>query len=80
MPDFLVTNNLLIFRDISSWSPRMRASFIELYGEQLFQELWIEWIEAVKHYFNSDRKGMTGLKYISFGSYLLIKIQTVCIE
>lgn len=35
-------------RDISTWSERMRAPMIELYGEDYFKENWSNWIDAMK--------------------------------
>jgi len=39
----------LSMRDVSAWSPRMRASYEAVYGEN-FATLWAQWIDAFIEY------------------------------
>ncbi|XP_018054319.1 PREDICTED: valacyclovir hydrolase [Atta colombica] len=34
-------------RDINKWSEKMRTSMIQIYGEDYFQKMWSDWIDAV---------------------------------
>ncbi|XP_028300269.1 valacyclovir hydrolase-like isoform X2 [Gouania willdenowi] len=34
-------------RDVSRWSPRMRKPMEELYGGQIFVEMWQAWVDAI---------------------------------
>ncbi|XP_034256082.1 valacyclovir hydrolase [Thrips palmi] len=36
-------------RDISTWSEKMRAPLIELYGEEYFRTTWEKWVDAFIH-------------------------------
>lgn len=35
------------FRSIDSWSEKMRAPLIELYGEEYFREIWAGWVDGI---------------------------------
>ncbi|XP_014219196.1 valacyclovir hydrolase-like [Copidosoma floridanum] len=35
-------------RDINTWSERMRAPMIEVYGEEYFRKTWSDWIDGMK--------------------------------
>ncbi|XP_076655009.1 serine hydrolase BPHL-like [Halictus rubicundus] len=35
------------FRDIDSWSEKMRAPLIEIYGVDYFREIWTGWVDAI---------------------------------
>ena len=39
------------FRDIANWSDKMKVPYIDEYGEERFQELWREWVAAMKRYY-----------------------------
>lgn len=39
----------LSMRDVSAWSPRMRAGYEAVYGEN-FPKLWAQWIDAFIDY------------------------------
>ncbi|KAJ8673344.1 hypothetical protein QAD02_004606 [Eretmocerus hayati] len=41
-------------RDISTWSERMRAPLIALYGEEYFQKTWSNWIDGMKDIFDHN--------------------------
>ena len=34
-------------RDINKWSEKMRIPMIQIYGEDYFQKMWSDWIDAV---------------------------------
>jgi len=34
-------------RDINKWSEKMRTPMIQIYGEDYFQKMWSDWIDAV---------------------------------
>ncbi|XP_041375646.1 LOW QUALITY PROTEIN: valacyclovir hydrolase-like [Gigantopelta aegis] len=56
---YVTNKDMKIFKDIadiSKWSERMRAPFINVYGETYFQTQWIKWIEAYNAYL-TQRKG-----------------------
>jgi len=44
-------------KDIDQWSARMRAPFVEVYGEDTFRRMWREWTDAYSKYL-VDRNGM----------------------
>ncbi|XP_026666872.1 uncharacterized protein LOC108633103 [Ceratina calcarata] len=35
------------FRDIDSWSEKMRAPMIAIYGEEYFRKIWTGWVDSV---------------------------------
>lgn len=34
-------------RSIDSWSEKMRAPMIKLYGEEYFRKIWGDWVDAI---------------------------------
>ncbi|KAL7298644.1 hypothetical protein TKK_0008410 [Trichogramma kaykai] len=40
-------------RNIDSWSERMRAPLIEIYGEEYFRRTWSDWVDGMRGIFQS---------------------------
>ena len=38
---------ILKVRDVSQWSPRMRAPMEEIYGQEYFPVLWESWVQSI---------------------------------
>ncbi|XP_008211373.1 valacyclovir hydrolase [Nasonia vitripennis] len=41
-------------RDINTWSERMRAPLVAIYGEKYFQDVWSAWIDGMKRIYDNN--------------------------
>lgn len=41
-------------RDISTWSEKMRAPLIQLYGEEYFRTTWESWVNAFERIYETQ--------------------------